>query len=119
MDEHLLDDAPALAAKFARKGATVQTGLDRRRADRVTPVARDPPVRPLELRLARLQHVANERARASLQCELLGTQGEVHPGKDAPPDRGAAGRVAGPGTGREVIASGHQRDVSIAARSAP
>ena len=44
----------------------------------VAPAARDAPAGPLELDLARLEHVAHEVARARLELELLRAEGEVH-----------------------------------------
>jgi hypothetical protein len=49
----------------------MQAGFDSGAADRVSPVVRDPPIRPLELYLAWLEDVPNERARSRLELELL------------------------------------------------
>ena len=78
VDQHLLERRPALPAERHRERAAVEPGLDRGLADRGAPVARDAAVRRLELGLARLEDLADERAGPRLELELRRGQGEVH-----------------------------------------
>ena len=61
---------------------------------------RDAPAGPLELDLARLEHIPDECAGTRLQLELGGGQRQVHPGKDAPPWMRRVRPVAGRETAR-------------------
>ena len=101
MDQHLLEHGPALPAGLDGKGPALQPRLDGGCPDRVAPVARDAPAGPLELDLARLEHVAHERPGARLELELGGGEGQVHRAKDAAPGRREAHDVAGRETTRD------------------
>ena len=83
----------------------MQPRLPRRRPDRVPPVARHAPAGTLELDLARLEHVAHERAGARLQLELRGREAQVHPrslrhARQRPP---ATSRASGRASGDQVV----------------
>ena len=99
VDEDLLEDRPALAAEPRPGTSRRAAGLDRGAPDRVAPVARDAAAGPLELDLARLEDVADERAGPRLELELGRRQGQVHRRPRMrhriAPARPAASRAAG------------------------
>jgi hypothetical protein len=70
VDEDLLEDRPALPADLAWQRAAVEPGVDRRPPDRHPPLARNAAPGQLELDLARLEDLADERPRACLQLAL-------------------------------------------------
>ena len=112
VDQHLLQNRPALSAHRTRQGAAVESSPDGRPADRVPPIAWDPAVRALEFDFAWLEHIAHEAAGTRLELELGVGEGQVHLAKDAPPGPRLADRVADLGTRRS------QRNVKKAGRTA-
>ena len=96
VDEDLLDDRPALAARVDRHRAAVEPRRDRGAPDRIAPIARHPAARPLELGLARLELVADERPSARLELELGGRERQVHR-RQGCPTGALTGQVASDG----------------------
>jgi hypothetical protein len=78
VDEHLFDDAPALPADLDRHRAALETRLDRRPPQLLTPLPRNLAVCALELDLARLQDVLDVAPGTLLELELGRRQGQVH-----------------------------------------
>src|SRR5687768_9019716 len=96
--EHLFEHRPALPADIAWKGSADESGVDRRLADPGLGRLGQPPAGALEFALERLQDVAGERARSTLELQLAVIECQVHPasmahaGTRAPPQSRAAGR---------------------------
>ncbi len=78
VDEHLLEDRPALAADLDRQLAARQPGLDRGPPQLPGPLRREPAAGLLELDLDRLEHLDDEPPGAVAQRLLGGRQRQVH-----------------------------------------
>ena len=78
MDQHLLEDRPALATKLVWERATLKARVERRTPDLHAPRPGDATTETLELRLAGSEDVFDESAGSRLERKLVGCKGQIH-----------------------------------------
>src|SRR5687768_3253349 len=101
MDQDLFEHRPALTTDIGRQRPADEPGGDRRVADPLPRLVREPSTRVLELTFERLEDVPRERSRPTLEFALVVTERQVHAASmaHASPGAPASSRGAGRRTG--------------------